>query len=234
MLARGLERAPEFEVRNENDHAAFERFRIRPLPVIRSIVERSKHAYVLFKPLCDSHRTPELLDELHTPAHGLAIWTYRGFEGRVRSSIAKFGDSNLRALQRIEAGEGAGSWQAGGLNDDGFDLIRSLDPRSMSAESGSALFWFLRNSLYFDLGLDRRPDVMLISYDTMIAEPEAVMGSLCGFLGLPFRRGLIGHIESRKPRRDRIEIDPVIRERCAALQAALDESSRNRASDLAR
>jgi hypothetical protein len=234
MLARGFERAPEFEVRNENDHSAFERFRIRPLPVIRSIVERSRHAYVLFKPLCDSHRACELLDELHTPSPGLAIWAYRGFEGRVRSSTAKFGDSNLRALQRIASGEWKDPWQAGGLSHDRLDLIRSFDLDGMTAESGSALFWFLRNSLFFDLKLDRRPDVALISYDATVTEPESTMRILCAFLHLPFRNGLIQHIQARDAPREPIDIDPDIRARCADLQSALDETARNRAADIAR
>jgi hypothetical protein len=66
MLVRGLERAPEFAVYNENSAAAFRRFRLRPDSVIRTLVDSSRHPYVLLKPLCDSHRTPELLDGLGT------------------------------------------------------------------------------------------------------------------------------------------------------------------------
>src|SRR5918995_1735117 len=187
MLTRGLERAPEVEVHNENDRKAFARFRLRPEPVIRAIVEGSKHAFVLFKPLCDSHRIPELLDELDTPSQGRAIWAYRAFEGRVRSSVAKFGDSNLRALRRISEGTGSGLWQAGGLSEENLELIRSFDYDRMTPESASALFWFVRNSLYFDLGLDRRSDVTLASYEAMIGEPELEMRTLCAFLGLPYR-----------------------------------------------
>ena len=56
MLTRGLERAPEFEVHNENDGAAFDRFMLRGDAVVETIVRRSGHRFVLFKPLCDSHR----------------------------------------------------------------------------------------------------------------------------------------------------------------------------------
>jgi hypothetical protein len=68
MLVRGLERSPEFEVRNENDGEAFERFQLRPDPVVRDLVMRSGHRYVLFKPLCDSHRVDEILDGSAPPA----------------------------------------------------------------------------------------------------------------------------------------------------------------------
>jgi hypothetical protein len=229
MLARGLERAPEVEVHNENDQKAFARFRLRPEPVIRGIVEGSKHAFVLFKPLCDSHRIPDLLDGLDTPSPGRAIWAYRAFEGRVRSSVAKFGDSNLRALRRISEGTGAGLWQAGGLSEENLELIRSFDYDRMTPESASALFWFVRNSLYFDLGLDRRPDVVLASYEAMISEPDPAMRSLCAFLGLPYREGLIAGIEPRRPRSLEVEIDPGIRARCERLGTALDDAMARRA-----
>ena len=40
-------------------------------------ISYSWHEYVLFKPLCDSHRTVELLEGLGTPTPGKAIWAYR-------------------------------------------------------------------------------------------------------------------------------------------------------------
>jgi hypothetical protein len=229
MLTRGLERAPEVEVHNENDRAAFERFRLRPAPVIRAIVEGSKHAFVLFKPLCDSHRIPELLDELQTPSPARAIWAYRAFEGRVRSSVAKFGDSNLRALRRIAEGTGQGLWQAGGLSEESLELLGSFDYDRLTPESASALFWFVRNSLYFDLGLDARPDVTLASYERTIEAPEDSMRSLCVFLGVRYRGELMQGIEPRHRSAPGVEIDHRIRERCEGLQAALDAAMARRA-----
>lgn len=222
MIVRGLERSPEVEVHNENDPKAFDRFRLRPLPQIRRIVEASRHAFVLFKPLCDSHRVVELLDRLGTPSPGKAIWVYRGFEGRVRSSVAKFGDANLRAFQRIAAGQGSGMWQAGGLGPDRLELIRSFDLGSMDPASASALFWYLRNSLFFDLGLDRRGDVILISYDATVADPERSMRALASFLGIPLRPELAAHVERRTGPGDRVEIDGRIRILCEELLARLD------------
>jgi len=226
MITRGLERAPEVEVHNENDRQAFVRFRLRSEPVIRSIVEGSPHAFVLFKPLCDSHRVVELLDGLGTPARPRAIWAYRGFEARVRSSLAKFGDSNLRALRRIADGTGDGLWQAGGLSESSRKLIDEYARDGLTAASASALFWFVRNSLYFELGLDRRPDVVLASYDAMVQQPDATMESLCRFLDLRFRPELVHGIEARQAVRHELEIDPGIRERCESLQQALDEGAR--------
>jgi hypothetical protein len=231
MLVRGLERSPLFEVHNENDREAFVRFRLKKPGVIRGIVERSKHAFVLFKPLCDSHRAPALLDALETPSRGRAIWAYRGYQGRVRSSVAKFGDSNRRALRRIADGTGSHLWQAGGLGEAHLELIRRFDYDRMTAESAAALFWFVRNSLYFDLDLHTRPDVALASYEATIKDPEAAMRALCSFLGFPYRAELISGIEPRHRGSGGVEIDPDVQERCEELQGALDAAMGRRAID---
>src|SRR5262249_43819930 len=73
MLVGGRGRAREFEVHNETDRATFRRFRLRPDPMVRSVVTRSRHDYVLFKPLCDSHRTVELLEGIGTPSAPKAV-----------------------------------------------------------------------------------------------------------------------------------------------------------------
>jgi hypothetical protein len=222
MLVRGLERSPEFEVRNENDKAAFDRFRLRPQPVIEELVERSGHRYVLFKPLIDSHRVAELLEGMGTPSPGRAIWAYRSVDGRVRSALAKFGSNNLLVLREIASGRGQGRWQAQGLSDENRRLIESFDYARMSPESAAALFWYVRNDLYFQQGLQARDDVTLVSYDATLADPETNMRALCAFLGFPYHPRLHEHMEVRSPSDLRLDIDPEIRRRTDELQARLD------------
>jgi hypothetical protein len=223
MLVRGLERAPEFEVYNENNKAAFSRFRLRPDPVLRRLVDRSRHPYVLVKPLCDSHRTAELLDGLGTRHPGRALWVYRSVGGRTRSALAKFGDANLVALREIAAGRGRHRWEAQMLSQDSLDLLAGFDWSRMNAASAAALFWVLRNRLYFDLGLDRRPDVRLVSCDAALRDPEAELRRICAFLGFPYRAQLVAHIEPRPPATSGpLDIDHRVRACCDELAARLD------------
>jgi hypothetical protein len=227
MLVRGLERAPEFQVYNENNKAAFSRFRLRPDPVVRRLIDSSRHPYVLVKPLCDSHRTAELLDGLGTCQSGRALWVYRSPDGRTRSALAKFGASNLVALREIAAGGGRDRWEAQRLSQDSLDLLASFDWTTMNAASAAALFWVLRNRLYFELRLDRRPDVLLVSYEAALRDPEAELRRICAFLDFPYRASLIEHIEPRPPATaGPLAIDGRVRECCDALAARLDAAHR--------
>ncbi|MGH2769470.1 MAG: hypothetical protein ACRDJF_02980, partial [Actinomycetota bacterium] len=172
MIVRGLERSPEFEVHNENDRRAFDRFRLRSDSTVRGLIASSRHRYVLLKPLCDSHQVPDLLELAGRPGTGRAIWAYRGVEGTARSALAKFGD--LRGvLAEIAAGGGRERWHAQRLSEASLDLLTSFDYREMTPASSAALFWLIRNSLYFELGLERRGDVMAVSYESLLADPES-------------------------------------------------------------
>jgi hypothetical protein len=224
LLAHGLDELPEFKVYNEGNSKAFENYRIRALPAVQDLVRRSSARYVLFKPICDSHRTPEMLDFFGAGAR--AIWAYRSVDGRVRSAVAKFGDSNLRVLRAFAAGEEQkpwNVWQISGLSKESADFIRSCDVDGLSAESGAAWFWYVRNALYFELGLHRRLDTILVNYDDFLAEPERVAMGVCRFLETPFRKAMIANIDPRRPaQRPPLPIDPRIRERCTALKERLD------------
>ena len=223
MLVRGLERAPEFEVHNEDDRAAFQRFQLRPDPVIRRLAAESRHPYVLFKPLCDSHRTADLLDGLGTRPAPLALWAYRSVDGRARSAVAKFGDANLRVLRDLAAGGARDRWETQRLSPESLDLVASLDWATMTPASAAALFWYLRNRLFFDLGLAERPDVLLVSYDAMVARPEAEMRRLCAFLDFPYDGRLVAGMAQRAPAGlPPLAVDPRVRARCDELAARLE------------
>lgn len=222
MIAHGLDQAPEVAVYNEGDQRAFRAFQLREEAVVERLVSRCRRPFVLFKPLCDSDRTAELLDRSRPGPSARAIWAFRGVEGRVRSHVLKFGSSNLDAFQAFVRGTDTPSWQLRGVSAEHLELIRDLDVERMSNETASALFWYVRNAQFFDRGLDRRPDVMLVDYGAFLSDPEAAMTGLCEFIGFPYRHTLIEHIgqQARTPR-TAVVIDERVRELCAPLEERL-------------
>lgn len=226
MVVRGLERSPEFEVHNENDRSVFQRYELRSIETVRDVVERSRSRFTLFKPLCDSHRADELLDALGTTMPPRAIWAYRGMEGRVRSSLSKFRDHNLTILADVAAGRALDRWQAQGIRPDTMELIRSFDWSSMSPASASALFWYVRNRLLFDLRLHERADVVVVSYRQLVQRPREAFEPVLDLLSVHFTDDLIAHIDARESsseRRAPLDIHPRVRAVCTDLEARLDD-----------
>jgi hypothetical protein len=220
MLVDALKRS---SVHNESrDSAAFAHYALRDDAIVRELVVRSRSRAVVFKPLFDSHRVLELLDDLGTPTRGRAIWIYRAMEGRVRSSMAMWPDNARRVLGAIADGR-TDLWQAGGLSAERLRLVRELVGGGLSQESASALLWYLRNSLVFDLGLPGRPDVAIIAYEDLLRDPERRLRSLCAFIGIPYDRRMARGISERPPATAGVlAIDPEIARRCEELHERLN------------
>ncbi|MBV8161079.1 MAG: hypothetical protein JO265_09165, partial [Acidimicrobiia bacterium] len=74
--------------------------------------------------------------------------------------------------------------------------------------------------------LDRREDVLLSSYNALVASPEAGTRALASFLGLTWHPGLAAHIERRHAGDSvGVDLDPRVRRLCADLQARLDAAA---------
>lgn len=229
MLLRGLDAAPAIEARGENDSALFDRFRLRDTGRVAEVVRASRHRLVLLKPICDSQHVADLLDDPRLP-DGRALWVVRDPVERARSEVSKFGPANLLALRDIAAGRGEQRWQGERLPPASVDLVRGFDLAAMSPHTAAVLFWVVRNGLFFDLGLDARDDVMLVSYEAFAAEPEAEMRRICAFIGFPFSRDLCAHVEPRQAHgRAELGIDPRVHELAQALGRRLDAARTLRA-----
>lgn len=222
MIAHGLDQAPEFSVYNEGNGRAFRNYQLREQVVIDDLVARSRRPFVLFKPLCDTDRTARLLDETRSESPPRAVWAFRDVDGRIRSHVLKFGASNVDAFRAFVDGSDTTSWQVRSLSEESAELVRSLDVARMSSETGSALFWYVRNKMYFELGLDKRTDVVLADYRAFLSDPTEAMGRLCAFIGFPYRPELVAHVQPqpqtlRKP----VDIDPRVRSLCDELDEQL-------------
>lgn len=222
MVLRGIEQDPAVEVHNENDRRVFDRFRLRGSEALLRVTQHSRQDLVLLKPLCDSQRTTRLLDLLDRAGHqARAVWVYRGVDGRARSAVQKFGDVNRRVLIDIAGGRAAGRWQAEGLSDASLELIASIGPERLDPESAAALFWLVRNRLYLEQGLAERSDVHLVSYERVVADPEAETRVLATFLGLEDSPALSAHIDRRSAWVPPLDLHPRVRAACQELEETL-------------
>lgn len=222
MLIRALQNFPELEIYNENSKSAFHRFELLPDETIRALVESSDHQFVVFKSLCDSHRVDDLLDKLGTPNAPRALWIYRSPDARARSAVAKFGNHNLKIMEELADGGGRTRWQGQRLSMESRELIKSFDYSNLTPESGAAIFWYVRNKLFFELGLHRREDIMLLSYDLLTSRPSQVMKAICSFISLEYRTESATGIEHRRSSQTPLDLPRTLRDRCDHLRRELD------------
>lgn len=198
LLLECLDRSMRFDVLGESSEAMV-KFRIRDDDYIRSKVRSSRHEFVVFKPLTDSHRARDFLSLIPGTR---AIWAFRRVQDRVNSSVAKFGDHNLQILAGLSRGEGLERWQAQGLTGADLAFIRTFDYSTMSPHTASALFWYLRNSLYFSMGLQDDPNVLPLAYEDLATRPRETMQSVCGFLGAPFEDAMVDTVHAQSVGRE--------------------------------
>jgi hypothetical protein len=142
-------------------------------------------------------------------------------EARMRSVLALWPENNRRVVRQIA--DGADIWEAGGLSPERLELLRNLDLDRMSQPSGAALLWYLRNVLFFDLGLDTRDDVALVSYDRFVSQPDRLMPMLAELAGVRYRPRMVESVGRRPPPLSgELDVDPSIRELCDDLGRRLD------------
>jgi hypothetical protein len=220
MIVHHLSKSWQMALYNENNPAAFERFRLRDLAVIESLINRSYAQVTLFKPILDTCQTRVLLSRF--PAAKI-IFAYRHYDDVINSSAKAFGtNSRLNHVQ---------SW----INDDFSEFavpppeetknyVRSRWKPSLSLESGAALYWLFYNRLFFDLNLDQDERVKLVCYESVVLDPAKEFESLCQFLGLEFKPQIIEGVFASSIGHDSPpQIDPDIRADCDELKQRLSQ-----------
>lgn len=228
LLLFCLEKSMEFDVLGESSKAMVN-YRIRSDDKIKEIVRSSHHKIVVFKPLTDSHRSREFLDLM---PNSKAIWAFRRVEDRANSSVVKFGDHNLQILRDLSKGIGLERWQAQGITEELFEFIRSFDYSNMLPETASALFWYVRNSLFFASGLEDCDKVLPLAYEDLVSDPRNVMRGVCRFIDGEFKESMVRDVHAKSIGRSESKIPPHIQDICTPLYDRLHEIQKRRWNEL--
>jgi len=215
MLVYHLARSWRVELYNEDHPAAFERWRLRDLSVLDSLLEQSYAPLVLFKPILDTHRTRLLLARF---PEAKVIFAFRHYTDVINSSLKRFGIENRINHVRGWMNEDFAEFATAPPPPKTQAFIRSLWNPALSPESGAALYWLFYNRLYFDLGLKQEARVKLVRYESVVANSQPEFQALCQFLGIPFEPQMVeGIFASSVKQAELPNLDPAVRRACDAL-----------------
>ena len=196
--------------------------RLRSYEDLRSILERESARLVVTKPLVDSQNTADLLDVFEGSR---AIWMYRHYKDVVRSYLTKWGDDmpkkNLRVL--VE-GQRKDHWVAENVSEEARKIACEHFREDMPPANSAALFWFVRNRLYFDTDLADDARVTACNYDDLASRPAETLTSMYSHLERPYPGNhIVAHIHSQSIRRGQdVAIAPELVALCDELFGRLE------------
>jgi len=198
-----------------------EGLRWAPLEEVARRFAADRAALIVAKPLVESQNLDRLLAAF---PGSRALWMYRDFGAVARSNVKYFppGTSH-RDLQPILADDQS-DWRAERLGPDVRELVRRLYRPDLTAECAAALFWYARNSLLFERGLDGDPRVRACRYEDLLRDPAGVMRSVYGFIERPWPgERIVSDVEPASARAAASPaLDPAIAGACAGLLARLE------------
>lgn len=221
MLMRVLDKSPATRIFHENHASAFRDFQLRSDRTVRALVRMNPAPCQIFKPICDSQRADELLARF-SDAH--AIWLYRHYDDVANSAVEKWGGHQREVVAAVASGavEGWG-WRTERVPAPVVEAIRAVYRPDLGDEEGALLFWYMRNALYFELGLHREPRARLVKYEDLARRPEDTFPPLFAHLGVPFSAESIAGVHADSVgRRQPPRASEAIRALCADLLARMD------------
>jgi len=213
----------EFSELSSNDR----RFGIRlnSLELVEKEFSKVKASFIVTKPLVESQNILQLLDYF---PNSKAVWMFRNYRGVALSNTKHFGIHNgIADLEPIVNHE-PNNWRSEKVSRHVQEIISKYFSEEMNPHDAAVLFWFARNSLYFDLELYKDPRVLLCSYEHFVLEPEKNVQKVYRHIGRVYPKKNITtavHSNSRKNGRD-IELTPEIEDLAQDLQDKLEAAYR--------
>ena len=210
IAAEAFGRCPAIEVYEEMDPRAtevrlqcppFQDSRLRGPSEIERLIAACTRPVVMFKPLMES-QFADLILQRHG-GHGL--WFFRHYADVANSAVEQWGPHQWELCYDIRHGQWARrGWRIERMSSATIGLINTLWRQDLSPHEGAALFWYTRNILLYELGLERSQNITLVPYESLVAEPRAWFGKIFAKMGIQLTDHYIGEIKptsvGKKPR----------------------------------
>lgn len=224
MLMRVLRRHPRVECLNENDPEGFDAYRLKDVATIDYLVARSRAEVVAFKPILDSQRAREILDD-HSESK--AIWLYRAYQDCVNSGLRQFSD-HQGYLRAVLTGSESRDWPAQNVTEEDLKLVQRFHERGVTDAEARCIMWYLRNAQYFQQSLDADPRVRLECYEQLVSEPDTHFRLLFSFIGLSYHERFVRPVFSTSVRKNAFpqvgsEILELVESMHGRLQSAFED-----------
>lgn len=200
-----------------------DKIRLNPLDMVVNEINKEKSSFIVLKPLVESQYIDRILNNLK---NSKAIWVYRNYKDVASSHITKFsvnnGINNLRPI----IDKKKDNWRSENVSEHVKKIVNQYFSENMDQNDAAVLFWYVRNSLFFDLEMDQNNKIMMLKYDDLILFPEKVIPCIYDEMSQSFPgRKIYSHIHSDSlGKGNDLKVSPEIMKLADDMMSRLDAS----------
>lgn len=197
------------------------KLRLNELANVDAQFARHRAELIVAKPLVESQNAITLLERF---PNSHSLWAYRHYKDVAASSLKAFGDDvGIEDLRPFIQNDQS-NWRSQNSSAETRSIIQKHFSEKMNKHDAAALFWFARNQLFFEQGLDAHPRVTLLRYEEFVMDPPSSINKIYNFLKIHFPGKQIlkeVHAKSVKKGND-IDLSPEIETACQNLYQKLN------------
>lgn len=199
--------------------------RLNPLPEVETTIRRTPFPLVVLKPLVETQNADHLLEFF---PRAKAVWMYRHYKDVAASNLKRFGRQNgVKNLGYIVRDERT-NWRAERLSEETRAIVKEHFRSDMDPYDAAALFWYVRNTFFFERALNSNPRIITCRYTDLVIDPGRTMRDIYNHLGMRYPGNhIISEVHTSSVGRGQsIQLSAPLEELCAGmwdrLEAALE------------
>jgi len=165
-----------------------QRLRLKPYDEVQHAIQRVKIPLIVLESLVESQNILTLLRHFRDSK---AIWLFRHYKDVAQSNLERFGINNgikdLRSIVEMNPR----NWRSEKVSNNTRNIILNFFSENMDPYDAAALFWFVRNMIFFENKLERNQSVIMCNYEELVIKPVEMMAKIYKFIDFKFPGGRI-------------------------------------------
>ena len=160
-----------------------EKLRLNSYQFIQKEIYKHNANLIIMKPLVESQNAITLLNSIR---NSKVLWMYRNYNDVISSNLKAFGVGNgIKDLLPIIKNQ-ITNWRCENISDETKSIISKYFSETMNPFDAAALFWLVRNRLFFENKLYENEKIMLFKYEDLVSNPEKSMRRIYKFVDCKF------------------------------------------------
>lgn len=197
--------------------------RLKDVHDVEFLLEKDNVAVVVAKPLLDSQRVNELLDQYE---NSQCIWIYRNYKDVALSNLKQFGEGNGHKDMAYVLNIDREDWRGEKTSAETLAAVKNYYDENSSNIDAAAMFWYVRNKIFFDNNLQNNRQVKLCRYEDLVSRPEDIVSGLYDFIAEgDFDVNIVSDVHARSVSKgSSVSLSPAVNKLCEDLLLRFDEN----------